>query len=249
METSGSERLAALLARLAEALLTDRALKDDLDRLVRVVCRLLPECSGASVSMLVEGEPTTVAVTDRVAMQLDLAQYDHGEGPCISALGGETVRIGFIPQHERFPHFAIGAADQRVLSVLSTPAIDHGAVVGSLNLYSRTANAFDPHARDTARIFAAEIATALIRSVVLTSATNVRDQLQIEYDTSTLVARAQGALMAMNDCSVAQAVELLDRASAANDEDVVRTAERVLASVHQEEATPDPSQDPPFSGP
>ena len=60
-------------------------------------------------------------MTDRVALQMDLVQYDNNEGPCITALTGETIRIGFAPTDQRFPHFAVGAADRRVLSVLSTP--------------------------------------------------------------------------------------------------------------------------------
>ena len=65
-------RLAALLTDLAIAVFTDQSLKADLERLTRVACRLVPTCSGASVSMLIEGEPTTVAVTDSVSLELDL---------------------------------------------------------------------------------------------------------------------------------------------------------------------------------
>src|SRR5918994_529330 len=144
--------LSQLLTSLAVALLNDTSLKADLERLCRVTCRLVEHCSGASVSMLVEGEPTTVAVTDRVSLELDLAQYDGGDGPCIAALGGEMIRIGYLAKAERFPHFARGAADRRVQSVLSTPALDHGDVVGSLNVYSRNADAFDERSQATALI-------------------------------------------------------------------------------------------------
>ena len=91
--------------------------------------------------MLIEGEPTTVAATDRLTLQRDLIQYDGGDGPCVKALGGEMIRIGFLEADQRFPHFAAGAADRRVNSVLSTPAIDHGQVVGSLDVYSHHVDA------------------------------------------------------------------------------------------------------------
>src|SRR4051812_46995549 len=123
-------RLAAVLTDLAIAIFTDQSLKADLERLTRVACRLVPNCSGASVSMLVEGSPTTVAMTDRVTLELDLVQYDGGEGPCLSALGGEAIRVGFIPEDERFPHFAVGASDRRGVSAVSTPAAGHGLGVG-----------------------------------------------------------------------------------------------------------------------
>ena len=105
---SPEARLTAALDELASALLTESSLTADLKRLTELACQLVSDCSGGSVSMLIDGSPTTVAVSDRVALQLDLVQYDNGEGPCVTALGGETVRIAFVPSDQRFPHFAIG---------------------------------------------------------------------------------------------------------------------------------------------
>jgi GAF domain-containing protein len=227
-------RLADVLTKLALSLLNEKSLKDDLERLARVVCNLIDNCSGASVSMLVEGEPSTVAVTDRVSLQLDLIQYDNNDGPCVTALGGEAIRIGFIPADERFPHFAVGAADRRVLSVLSTPAIDHGSVVGSLNLYSHEEDAFDDKDRDTASIVAAEIACALMKSAVLSQATELRDQLQEQHDTAALVSMAQGVLMAVHSCSQAQARDLIVLAAEENRETLVTVAERILSTVDRD---------------
>jgi hypothetical protein len=218
-------RLADALTKLALSLLNERSLKSDLERLARVGCELIPECSGASVSMVVEGETSTVAVTDRVSLQLDLIQYDNNEGPCVAALGGEAVRIGFIPADQRFPHFAIGAADRRVLSVLSTPAIDHGKVE----------DAFDDGARHTALIIAAEVANALVKSAVLSEASSLRDQLQEQHDSAALVSMAQGVLMATHDCSKAQAHDLITSAAEANNERIVTVAERILSTIDRNE--------------
>ena len=228
-------RLTDVLTKLALSVLKEQSLKADLERLARLACRLITNCSGASISMLVEGQPSTVAVTDRVAVELDLIQYDNNDGPCIAALAGEAVRIGFIPTDQRFPHFAIGAADRRVLSVLSTPAIDHGKVVGSLNVYSNVEDAFGDDDRDAALIVAAEIAHALIKSSLLGKATQLRDQLQEQHDSATLVSRAQGVLMGLHECSQAQANELIRRAAESNQEGIVTVAERILASVEGDE--------------
>jgi GAF domain-containing protein len=235
VETPDEIRLADVLTKLALSLFNEQSLKSDLERLARLACRLLCGCSGASVSMLVEGEPSTVAVTDRVALELDLVQYDHNDGPCIAALGGEAIRIGFIPTDQRFPHFAIGAADRRVLSVLSTPAIDHGTVVGSLNVYSHEEDAFTNDDRNTALIVAAEIAHALVKSTVLGEAEELRDRLQEQHDSATLMSRAQGVLMALHDCSLAQADDLIRQAAESNREPLVTVAERILASVEADQ--------------
>jgi GAF domain-containing protein len=234
MESPEEVRLADTLTKLALSLLSEKSLKSDLDRLARLGCQLIPNCSGASVSMVVEGEPSTVAVTDRVSLELDLVQYECHDGPCVTALGGEAVRIGFIPSDGRFPHFAIGAADRRVLSVLSTPAIDHGTVVGSLNVYSHLQDAFSDDDRDTALIMAAEIAHALIKSAVISDATELRDQLQEQHDSATLVSRALGVLMGLHGCSQAQADDLIRRAAESNREPLVIVAERILSSVERD---------------
>jgi hypothetical protein len=231
VDSSNELQLADALTRLALALLNETSLKADLERLAGITCGLIPNCSGASVSMVVDGEPTTVAVTDHVALQLDLVQYASEDGPCIAALGGEAVRIGFIPANERFPQFAAGAADRRVLSVLSTPAIDHGTVVGSLNVYSRVEEAFDERDRQTAQLMAGEIAHALIKSAILTTAVEVRDQLQEVHDTTVMMAQATGVLMAFQDCSSAQAAELIRTAAEENKEPMIRTAERIVSTV------------------
>jgi GAF domain-containing protein len=231
--------LSETLTSLAVALLNDTNLRSDLERLSQVTCRLIPRCSGASMSMLVEGEPTTVAATDRLTLQLDLIQYDAGDGPCVTALAGEMIRIGFLEADQRFPHFAAGAADRRIHSVLSTPAIDHGQVVGSLNVYSRHVDAFDDRARDMALVMAAEIAHALVRSAVLSTARTTRDRLQEQHDETILVARAQGVLIALHECSLAQAHDLIRNAAHSNGEQLRATAERILETVHDDtESTP-----------
>jgi GAF domain-containing protein len=234
LDPSEDVRLSELLTKLAVTLLSETSLKADLERVCRITCQLMERCSGASVSMLVEGEPTTVAVTDRVTLQLDLVQYDGGDGPCITALGGEMVRIGYVAADERFPHFARGAADRRVNSVLSTPAIDHGQTVGSLNIYSHQRDAFDDRAHDTALIMAAEVAHALVRSTVLSTARTTRDRLQEQHDEDALVARAEGALMALQDCSNAQAGDLIRNAAHHNGERLRVTAERILATLRDD---------------
>jgi GAF domain-containing protein len=186
--------------------------------------------------MQIDGEPTTVAVTDRVTLELDLLQSDTGDGPCVTAMNGASVRIGQLPTDDRFPHFAVGAADRNVLSVLSTRAIDHGTVVGSLNLYSRRAEGFDERAQDAAVVFAAEVAQAVLKSALFGSASSIRDKLQEAHDEPALLSRAEGFLMAVNDCSTAQARDLVRNAANQNGERLIVTAERILSSVLDEPA-------------
>jgi GAF domain-containing protein len=224
-------RLAQLLDELALAVSTDESLIASLDRLARAAVRLIPHCSGASVSMLVEGRSSMVCVTDRVALQIDLVQYDNNKGPSVITLTGDAIRIGFVSTGELFPDFAIGVGDQRVVSALCTPAIADGMAVGSLSLYSQRAEAFDHAARRTAEGIAAEVATALITSSVCGTAHKLREQVQLRHDERTLVSQAQGVLMTIHACSANQAADLLRNAAADNSEPLIATAERILATL------------------
>jgi GAF domain-containing protein len=232
MEQPNIRDLEHVLVDLALQVLTDRSLKADLERLIRLVTGLIPNCTAASAAILVDGQPTTVAISDRVAMELDVVQYDSSDGPCLACLGGQQIRVAYLPADVRFPHFAAGAADRRISSVLSTPAIDGGVVIGSLNLYSRHVYGFDAAAEAVALIFAAEIATAIARSDVLRNARTTREQLQEQYDEAAVVSMAEDVMMAVQDCSAEQATELIHRASDINDEQLITTAERILAAVN-----------------
>ena len=52
----------------------------------------LPSCSAASIASVIDGAPTAVAASEHVALEVDIVQYDNGEGPCLAALDGEDPR-------------------------------------------------------------------------------------------------------------------------------------------------------------
>jgi GAF domain-containing protein len=232
-----SKELTTTLTLLALAVLKQRSLADDLQRLSRLVTQHLVNSSGASIALLIDGQPSTVAITDHIALELDLVQYSNNEGPCITALAGSTIRVAFLPEDERFPHFAIGAADQRIASVLSTPIRYDDATIGTLNIYSRKADAFDQHDRDTAALVCAEAAHAIAKSALFSAAKSVRDQLQVEYDERSLIASAEGLLVALQSCSAEQASTLIQNAADANAEPLIVTAQRILASAVEDNAS------------
>jgi GAF domain-containing protein len=229
-----SEELSTALTMLALAVLQERSLAEDLQRLTQLATKHLRLCSGASVALLVDGGPSTVAISDHVALELDLAQYHNAEGPCITALAGNTIRVAFLPEDERFPHFAVGAADQRILSVLSTPIRYEAKVIGTLNVYSRHEDAFDDRDHNVADLIAAEAANAIAKSELLSSATSTRDQLQAVYDERSQIRCARGVLMAVQDCSDEQAKNLLENAAEANAEPLIATAQRILNAMADE---------------
>jgi GAF domain-containing protein len=232
--SQADKQLTTILTLLALTVLKERSLADDLRRLAMLATQHLPSSSGASVALLVDGRPTTIGITDHIALELDLAQYNAEEGPCLTALAGRSVRVAYLPEDERFPHFAIGAADQRIKSVLSTPICYDGRTIGTLNVYSRQADGFDDNDQGTAHLIAAEAANAIAKSEVLASTSAVREQLQKQYDERALISQARGVLMAVQECSATQAERLMQSAADSGSEPLVVIATRILDSVQSE---------------
>ena len=54
--------------------------------LARLVVQGVPGCDGAGVSLLREGEPSTLAASHDHVLTLDQAQYQRGSGPCVTAM-------------------------------------------------------------------------------------------------------------------------------------------------------------------
>ncbi len=130
------------LARVTKLLKTQRTLPAKLEAVVAMAKRTIPNCDAAGVCLLIDGEPTSIAVSDRLAVEIDLVQYRTGEGPCLAAIGeSHMVRIDVLDADTRFTHFAPGALDLELSSVLSVPLDANGRTVGALNLYSRRPDA------------------------------------------------------------------------------------------------------------
>jgi len=225
------DQIADALTSLATGLLRQPTLKADLERLVRQVSGLTPSCSGAGISLLVDGESTIVNATDRVILEVGLVYHDLIEGPRLAAFSGQPIRMVFVPEDQPFLHDADGAADSRILSVLSIPLRQDGTRVGTLDLYSHDNHAFDTCSEEEVRALAAETVAALVRTPLYEQAHATRQLIQDEHDTSDQISMAQGVLMETHDCTASQALTLLHHASDTNREHLLHAAQRILSAV------------------
>ncbi len=97
------------LARVTRLLCTQRTLPAKLETRVAMARRTVPNCHAAGISLLVDGQPTTAAVSDRLAVQIDLVQYETGEGPCLAALSdSKVIRVDVMERDSRFARIAPG---------------------------------------------------------------------------------------------------------------------------------------------
>jgi GAF domain-containing protein len=217
------------LARVTKLLKTQRTLPAKLETVVAIVKRTVPHCDAAGISLVIDGEPTSAAVSDRLAVEIDLVQYETGEGPCLAAItDSAVVRIDLLERDSRFVRFAPGALDREIHSVLSTPLSAHGRTVGALNMYSRTADAFDSGSEEAVRPMAEYAAEAISTSPLYAYSLEMVDGLVETIETQAIIAQATGVIMAGERTTGEQALDRLRNLALHGGESMRTVAEWVL---------------------
>jgi hypothetical protein len=135
------ERWARLVTVTGEPASADRqALLQDVVALG--LAEVAPAVLGCSIT---EAEPAggrSTAVSNTLAADLDRAQFDAGDGPCLTAARVQRPqRLDLIGEQNSFASFAAVAGRLGVLSSLSLP-IPGAAEPTSLNLYAGLPGAF-----------------------------------------------------------------------------------------------------------
>jgi GAF domain-containing protein len=185
------------LSRVTRLLATQRTLPAQLETVVAIVKRTVPGCDSAGIVLLIAGEPTSVAVTDRMTVEIDLVQYQTAEGPCLAALEeGHVVRIDILEKDSRFTRFAPGALDQGLRSVMSVPLEINGRSVGALNMYSVRPYAFDDSTLDAVRPIAGYAAEVVSTSPLYAYSLDMVDGLVEDLESRAVIEQATGVLMA-----------------------------------------------------
>lgn len=235
-----SAELVEALAALGKVLLTNRVLHGDLQRIVTVAERSVPGCDGASVALAFEGRARTSAATDKVVLELDLAQHESDEGPCLLALReARPVRLDLIDGDTPFSTFAERAAQAGVRSSLSLPVVVDEEVVGTLNLYSYAETAFDATSQSLAAVMAAQAGAAIAKSRLLAAGRHAAAVAQRSADDRADVGMAEGMLMAVEQCTAQQAAALLRNAATSEEQTLAAMARRIIAEVDSHAPPPE----------
>jgi len=197
------------LLGLARLEVDDRSLLALLQRVADLAVDQLDGCDMAGVT-LVRGEtPTTAVFTEAAAPEIDQAQYETGRGPCVDAYRtGEILRIDDTLADVRWPEFAASAAEHGVRSTLSLPLHTGDAVLGALNLYSRSTRTFEGNDQIVS-VFVAQAATSLANSHAYWAAQMLSEQLQEALESRAVIEQAKGVLMVEHGCDPDAAFEML----------------------------------------
>jgi hypothetical protein len=223
-----ADDLVATLQRLAEVLQRERTLGSALVSIAEAATVSVPRCDAASIALSVEGRPATAAITGRIALELDMVQYDNADGPCLRTFRSmRSLRMDLVEVGAAFPHFAAAAQQRGVCGFLSVPATWGREIVATMNLYSRV-GVFDETADAVASVLAAQVAIAVSRSPEFAAARSVVEEAQRNADDDADVNLAAGLLMVNEACTAEQAEGLLQHAAIQDEKTVVEIAQRII---------------------
>jgi GAF domain-containing protein len=203
-----AEQLAQTLSGLARSLQDEDNLDDMLTGIVAAAVETVPGSQYAGITLVqARRKVETRAATDELVCEVDEAQYETRQGPCLDTVYTQrTVRLSDMTSEDRWPDFTRRALDLGIRSMLSFQLFLTGSNLGALNVYSDQAEAFDDESENVGLLFAAHAAVAM-------AGARNHDDLTRALSMRDLIGQAKGILMERHRLTADQAFALLVRAS------------------------------------
>ena len=203
----------ALLA-LGDMLLDESGLDDVITNVLQVAMRTLGPEPDVSLTISQSQQPdkrfVTRDATSDWARELDEWQYEHGEGPCLSAdERGETCVVEVCDEDERFPDFGVVAKERGVVTCISYPMLVRGRSLGSINVFYRAAVPVDDELVERGEQFARASAPLLANWLAHFRVRQLAEQLEEALEGRGVIERAKGLLMGQLGIDDERAFELL----------------------------------------
>jgi GAF domain-containing protein len=183
----------------------------------------IPHADAVSITVLSWPDARTAASTHEHALELDQHQYASGRGPCLeAALQRTPLRAVISEEHHRWPEFVEAAQRAGIRASLSVPLLIAGLdkeqeLVGSLNIYSYTATAFDPFDAELMRVYTVAAGQAISNAGRWQNSRETVTQLERALLSRADIDMAKGALIAVHGCAPCEAfTRLVDESQRRN---------------------------------
>jgi transcriptional regulator with GAF, ATPase, and Fis domain len=188
----------------------------DLRMMAREAQRIVPEIVGLTLADLKGGLTFTMVATDVEIAALDAIQYLDG-GPCVEgAHEGDPVEVtsdGLISE-DQWMMFAHATAAHGVASTLTLPLLQDRDVVGSVNLYASTPEAFEGNHDELANALGASAVGAVTNADLSFSTRLVSERAPATLEDQDAIAIAVGIIAAHHRVDISTATERLRLAAA-----------------------------------
>ena len=211
-----------------------------LNRLLNLILEAAVEALGfdaATVSARHGEDLATVGATDQRLLELDEAQYQTGEGPCLEVMQGlDPIPLDDAAEDDdRWEHFSRTAADLGIHSTLSVNLpVDSGDLAASLNLYSKRHLDLGDQQVTAATPFAEQLAAAITSVEEHRSTATLARNLAEAMRTRAAIEQAKGILMSDYHIDEDQAFQrLVDLSNHAN----IKLRDAAQRLVHERSKT------------
>jgi GAF domain-containing protein len=207
----------------------DGTLEQTLTRVADLTVEAVGPADLAGITMIVEGKQRTAIFTDEAAPEIDQAQYDTGDGPCLQAFSERlTTRVDSTLEPGPFPEFRRAAAAHGIRSTLSLPMLVDKKAVGAMNLYSTRERAFGNEDVETGTLFASQAAIVLANAQAYWDARELSSGLSEAMKNRAVIEQAKGILMGAEGFDEDAAFEVLVRASQREHTKLREVARRIV---------------------
>lgn len=201
---------AAALSKLAGLLLSTDSFEELLQGVAELSVQVIEPVVTCGILLVQGNQVITTASADALAGQLDERQYEHAMGPCLQALAsGEVVMAQDLAVEDRWGVYPAIAMAQGILAILAIPLIVGGRLVGVLNLYARTPQAFSAVDRRLAGLLAGQAAIAITAALRHYDEVTLSDHLRIALSSRSVIDQAIGIVIAQRRCSPEEAFAIL----------------------------------------
>ncbi len=226
--------LHAALTGVAGIVADARQVSEILRDVAEFAVRAIPGADGAGVTLIRSGDDLprilTWAVTAAFVAEIDAVQYqDLGEGPCLTCMDSRRPAVsGSLGSDNRWPHFGGRVARMGVHSVLALPLTVGERVIGAINSYAHSRDAFAEHAVQLGSQFAGPAAVSVYHAQLLASVWERTDQLQRAVNSRAVIDQAIGIIRSRTGVSAAEAFDRLTQISQSENVKLSVVAERLV---------------------
>lgn len=205
------------LRGMGDIFATEEPLEDVLNRVAISAGHAIPNADAVTISVLNSGgQFRTAACTDDRMIELDKRQYAAGRGPSLRAAQlHQTVRATARDHRAEWPEFVEVADQAGIRAYLSVPLLldvpdgqdrqPEQETVGSLNIYSYTAAAFDPFDEGLVKVFTTTAEQAILNARRWQESRDRFLQLETALTSRAEIDQAKGVLMALYGCTADEA--------------------------------------------
>jgi len=202
--------LARAFVRLADTLVSDFDVVDFLYGLTVDALEILG--ADAAGVMLTDGRGALrlIASSEERMRLLELFELQGAQGPCLDAFsGGAPVQAGAADSRARWPAFASHASEVGFQRMCAVPLRVRDDVIGALNLFRSSDEAFTDTEMEIAQAMAKMAAIALIQERALREHNLLIEQLQTALNSRVILEQAKGMLAEYLSVTVDEGFQLL----------------------------------------